>query len=123
MTGHDSSKINEINVRQEIRGSDHAPLCVTVNIENADLIASSLLERAKNLGQSYCYPKSVQKRTQRTIPSKNVNVENFREYMANHHPPVLTADDLDSALNTSLGIIKEGAKSAKVETADTGVGN
>ena len=117
------SKINEINVRQEIRGSDHAPLCVTVNIENADLIASSLLERAKNLGQSYCYPKSVQKRTQRTIPSKNVNIENFREYMANHHPPVLTADDLDSALNTSLGIIKEGAKSAKVETADTGVGN
>ena len=42
--------VKELITRQEIRGSDHAPLCVTMDIKESDLIAPFILNRAKYLG-------------------------------------------------------------------------
>lgn len=46
--------IKSVEVRQEVRGSDHAPLCVTLMIESRRAVSPShLLQRAVSLGQSH----------------------------------------------------------------------
>ena len=106
--------IKEVKVLQEIRGSDHAPLCVTMDIASYDLIAPSLLERAKNLGTSYVTPQPEHRKSPRTESSNNISINNFKRYMNEHQPPILTECDLDSVLNAGLKIIKDGANNAKL---------
>ena len=48
--------LNEVEIRQERKGSDHAPLCISLKATNFDLLYPLLLERAKYLGQSYIRP-------------------------------------------------------------------
>ena len=112
--------IKEVRVRQEIKGSDHAPLCVTMDIKRTNLIAPFLLNRAKYLGQSYITPQHKHNKLQKTESSRNVDLNNFKSYMTEHQPPALTEDDLDSALNTSLKVICEGAKNAKKDITNSG---
>lgn len=82
--------IKEVIVRQEVKGSDHAPLCVTMDIASSDLIAPSLLDRAKNLGQSYFIPQTMHTKLLKTETFKNVGINNFKSYMSDHQLPVLT---------------------------------
>ena len=58
--------VNEVTIRQDIKGSDHAPLCVTMDINVSNLIAPSLLDRAKNLGQSYYVPQIRKEKQMKT---------------------------------------------------------
>ena len=87
--------VKELITRQEIRGSDHAPLCVTMDIKESDLIAPFILNRAKYLGQSYVTPQPNHKRLQRTESSRNIELNHFKSYMEEHQPPALSEDDLD----------------------------
>ena len=41
--------VKEVTVHQEVKGSDHVPLCVTMDITFSNFIAPLLQERAKNL--------------------------------------------------------------------------
>ena len=112
--------LKEVIVRQEIKGSDHAPLCVTMDITNSNLIAPLLLERSKNLGQSYFTVQTKNRKLQRTEHCKNVNIEHFKNYMSAHQPPVMTEYDLEIALSSSLKVINEGAKNTKLEITHRG---
>ena len=44
--------LQEVEIRQEIKGSDHAPLCISLSATNFDFLYPLLLERAKYLGKS-----------------------------------------------------------------------
>ena len=102
--------VKELTTRQDIGGSDHAPLCVTMDIKESELIAPFILNRAKHLGQSYVTPKQRNNKLQRTEPSKNVELSNFKSYMEDHPPTALSEDDIHSALSTGLKLLNEGAK-------------
>ena len=92
-----------------------------MDIKKSDLIGPFLLNRAKYLGESYVTPQSKHTKLQRSEPSKNVESNNFKNYMEDHPPPVLPEGDLDSALSAGLKIINEGAKSAKKDDTTNGV--
>ena len=85
-----------------------------MDIASYDLIAPSLLERAKNLGTSYVTPQPEHRKSPRTESSNNISINNFKRYMNEHQPPILTECDLDSVLNAGLKIIKDGANNAKL---------
>ena len=109
--------IDNVEIRQDVSGSDHAPLCVTTSIPFHDLIAPLLLNRAKNLGQSFFTDQPNQgKILLKTEPRNKVNIINFENNLAHYQPPQLTSEDLDSALTTSLNIIHKCAKKAKLES-------
>ena len=84
-----------------------------MDIKECDLIAPFILNGAKHLGQSYVTPQKKNNKLQRTEPSKNIDLNNFKSYMEDHPPPTLSEEDLDSALSTGLKIITEGAMYAK----------
>ena len=107
--------LKEVTVRQDIKGSDHAPLCVSMDIASSDLIAPFIQERAKNLGKSYFTVHTKDRKLLRTEHSKNIKIDDFRAYMSEHPPPVLAESDLDTVLNTSFELISDGAKNATLE--------
>ena len=45
--------LNVVEVRQDIKVSDHAPMCISLSATNRNSLLPLLLERAKYLGKSY----------------------------------------------------------------------
>ena len=64
-----------MNVRQDVKESDHAPLCVTLTMDTRRPVsASQLLERASLLGQSH-RRKECGNKLQRSARYKAVDME------------------------------------------------
>ena len=106
--------IEDVKVRQEVGGSDHAPLCISLGIEKSNILTPFLLDRAKNLGQTYTWPLANHDKLPRTQPSRKVNMVNFNNFMANNPPPALPEFNIEIALNESFKIISEGAKNSRL---------
>ena len=100
----------KVEVRQDFIGSDHAPICASLNTLTAELLGPILREGAKNLGKSYIRPTTKSNQLLRTKPYKETNVENFKSYMSAHPPPVLTVDNIEGAINTSFQTMRDSAK-------------
>ena len=103
--------LNEVEVKQEIKGSDHAPLCISLNATNFDLLYPLLVERAKYLGQSYIRPPIKKTLLPKTKSFKEIDIEKFTVYMENHPPPMLTEHNIDTALKTGFETINEATDS------------
>ena len=99
--------LNELEIRQEIGGSDHAPLCISLGVTKYDLWFPLLLERAKYLGQSYIQPPSNKTLLPKTKSFKEIDMERFKSHMLNHHPPLLPECHIETALKTSFDIVNE----------------
>ena len=97
--------LNAVEVRKDIKGSDHAPLCISLSATSRSSLLPLLLERAKYLGQSYIGSPKKETLLPKTKPVKEIDTERFKEHMLNHQPPVLPNYDIDTALKTSFNII------------------
>ena len=99
--------LNEVDISQEIRGSYHAPLCISLGVTKYDLWFPLLLERAKYLGQSYIQPPSNKTLLPKTKSFKEIDMERFKSHMLNHYPPLLSECNIETALKTSFDIVNE----------------
>ena len=112
--------LNEVEIRQEITGSDHAPLCIMLNTTNFDFLYPLLLERAKYLGQSYIRPAVNKTILPKTRSSKEIDMEKFKTYMQSHHPPTLSELDTEIALKTCFETVNKASySSVRQEEEDT----
>ena len=107
--------VKEVTIRQDIKGSDHAPLCVIMDINISDLIAPLLRDRASNLGQSYYASQTRNNKQMKTKSYKEIDINKFKNSMSVQQPPQLSIDDLDTTIRTSLEILNSVAKNAKLE--------
>ena len=96
--------IKKLEVNQCIRGSDHAPLCVELNMGDRFVCESLLLERASNLGQTYYRP-PVAHMFKKSNPYRAVRVQRFSTVMETHPPPQLVGN-LSDVLGTGCDIIQ-----------------
>ena len=71
--------LKEVIVKQEVKGSDHAPLCVSMDINSSDLLAPLLLDRARNLGQSYFVSQTSNKKLIKTDSYRVIDIGNFKK--------------------------------------------
>ena len=106
----------KVEVRQDFIRSDHAPICVSLNTTAAEFLGPILLEGAQNLGKSYVRPSTKNDKLLRTQTCRETNVDNFKDYMSAHPPPVLTGDNIESAISTSFQTMRNGAKDSKQQT-------
>ena len=108
--------LEKVEVKQDIGRSDHAPICISMNVTTANVLGPILIERAQCLGQSYISKVCKKYVTSRTQSFKDTNMDIFRNYMSHQEPPMLGQNGIEEILNTSFKIINEGAKNSKVYT-------
>ena len=104
--------LNEVEVKQNIKGSDHAPLCISLSATNRNSLLPLLLERSKYLGQSYIGSPKKETLLPKTRPAKEIDMESFKEHLQTHQPPALPNYDIDTALKTCFDIMKEATLTA-----------
>ena len=111
--------IKDVEVVQDIRGSDHAPLCVTLNVENRLMITDKeLTTRASELGKSYQWqPK--QENVKNSLCYKKVNLDNLSRALQEKSPPIIDDTvDMNIALCTGYETIMETATSFQTEDVE-----
>ena len=101
--------LSEVDVKQEIGGSDHAPLCISLNASNMNFAYPILLERAKYLGLSYIRPPKSKTILPKTRTVKEIDLEKFMVHMLTHPPPILPECDIETALKTTFETVNEAA--------------
>ena len=118
-------KIRELHVHQNVRGSDHAPISIALDINKGKVIsAKELVERAATLGQSYQpqTPTSVYK-TRKSASYQKINKDEFIRKLNIVEPPNLRHDsDIDEVLTMGYDIIMEAATSCTRETENASCG-
>ena len=83
------NQIVDVYIRQDILGSGHAPLCVTLGIPTATLTSiNALTNRASMLGQTYNHTKEI-KRLEKSRSYKTIDMQNFNRLMHDITPPYL----------------------------------
>ena len=110
-------KIKSVYMNQGARGSDHAPLCISLETKLSDVLLPSLLDRSMNLGKTYMWPLSSKSSLPRTHPSRIVDINNFRSLIASKTPPIITNQNFETVLNESFRLINESTVSSKINPA------
>ena len=78
--------VKELKVVQDVSGSDHAPLCVTLNISGVrQMPVEMLMERSKGLGMSYY--RSVHPSLLRSPKHDTIDLERFVNRLSSTIPP------------------------------------
>ena len=95
--------IKKLEVNQCIKGSDHAPLSVELDISHHFVAESLLLERASNLGQTYYRPPNTHL-FKKSNSYRSVDVQRFSTVMEAHPPPHLIGN-LSDVLSAGCDII------------------
>ena len=101
--------LSEVDIKQEIGGSDHAPLCISLNVNNMNFAYPILLERAKYLGVSYIRPSRSKAILPKTRTVKEIDSEKFMVHMLTHPPPILPECDIETALKITFETVNEAA--------------
>ena len=82
-------QITKLVIRQDIIGSDHAPLCVTITIPSATITNIELLtKRSAMLGQCYEPPK-VAKTLRKSTSFRSTNFHNVTRSLQDIVPPII----------------------------------
>ena len=108
--------MNNLETRQDIKGSDHAPITLTINIDTwRDTSPALLLERASNLGKTHTH-KPCTTSVSRGPHHENVDLEVFARRMAQCVPPTLdevSVESVETAVKESCDIVNKIAKACK----------
>ena len=86
-------QIAEVSTRQDIVGSDHAPLCVTIDIPSASITNIDILrERAGMLGQTHHQIKDMNT-LRKTSSYRNTDLNQLTRMLEDIPPPTITSQD------------------------------
>ncbi len=92
------NRVKHLEVNQTIRGSDHAPLCVSLATQGWNHVSPPvLMERARRLGESYHKP--FEQIIHRTPRYDTVNLNDFRNVLENLEPPSVDVPDQENVMN------------------------
>ena len=98
MAKHHTAKIISIlETRQDIVGSDHAPLCIQVNLEGKITNLDEMVYRASSLGKTIVGNQEPNKLS-RSISYKEVSTASFKDTLNQLPPPTVTEASDPSAL-------------------------
>ncbi|KAK4305933.1 hypothetical protein Pmani_014601 [Petrolisthes manimaculis] len=93
------NRVKHLEVNQTIRGSDHAPLCVSLATQGWNHVSPPvLMERARRLGESY--HKHFEHIILRTPRYDTVNLNDFRNVLENLEPPSVDVPDQENVMNS-----------------------
>ena len=100
----------EVVTRQDICGSDHAPLCVSIELPTATLTnIETLAKRASMLGHTDYHAKEAFK-LKKSIPHKSLNLQQLNSVLQRTPPPDLNNhEDVQDAVNTGCNTIMDAA--------------
>lgn len=105
--------IKKLETNQDVRGSDHAPLCIELDFSHHLLVPQLLLlERASNLGQTYYRP-PVAQFSKKSTSYKLVDIHHFSTVMEAHPPPDLfngQVENLSDVLSVGCQVIDQVSK-------------
>ena len=107
-------QIAKVDIRQDIKGSDHAPLCVTLAIPSATITnIESLMKRSAVLGQRQERPKAGYT-LRKSASFKNTNLQDLKRLLENTAPPAIppvlnSADQLSNIVETGCCAIMDSA--------------
>ena len=108
--------LKDLQIRQDIEGSDHAPITITLDLDrNNRLVPSELLECASNLGKSYIQTLGNLQMS-KGPHHNNVGFELFMAKMAQLEPPalgVVNGESVESVIKESCKIINTVARECK----------
>ena len=105
-------QITEVTTRQDIAGSDHAPLCVTISIPSTCVTNIAMLqERAGMLAQSHYQSKDLQTLC-KTTSYRNIDLQQFTRMLQDRAPPpiapvITSPEQLPDALEAGWCTIKD----------------
>ena len=104
--------IKDINVHQDIPGSDHAPLTVTLATDSLPTLSpAELLQRASALGQRY--EGTPQHKLPKSVNHRKIDVERFTNALQEIAPPDFAMDgmtvDVDKAVTEGCRTIIDTA--------------
>lgn len=117
LSKHDClEQISELNIRQDIIGSDHAPLCATLAIPSATVTSiGSLMRRSAMLGQHTEQIKPMPMHKMKKSQSyKCTDLQNLTAVLQDVVPPVIppvvtSADQLSGILEAGCNVIMDSA--------------
>ncbi|MPC59118.1 hypothetical protein E2C01_053133 [Portunus trituberculatus] len=104
--------VTDVQVRQDIRGSDHALLCVTMDVDTRTTVTQGqLLQRAAALGNSH-HEMKERHGLLKSVCYKDVNVEGLMTALQEVAPPEISADedvDVNAMLREGCRVVLEAA--------------
>ena len=113
------SLLHELKIHQNVRGSDHAPISVTLRLKHSNTIAiRDLLNRAVTINQgNFTNYETVNSRPHKSLSYKEIDVNMFKRCLQEVNPPALTdVSDLEMALSSGFKSIVETAAKCKSGT-------
>ena len=108
--------IKDLKVLQDVRGSDHAPLSVTLVVGNGTIITDNELKmRSRDLGKSYYWQPKYES-AKNSLCYKKIDLENFSSELQEKVPPNLDdIVDMDAALYTGYETIIDTAVRSQIQ--------
>ena len=115
------SKISDLAIRQDIHGSDHAPLCVSLDMAGVDLTdVEDLRRRSAELGMPYAVTEPPIKLS-RSPKHTEVDKERLAALLQDTPPPQLPEDhadvDLESATREACDAVSAAAQRCRLPRA------
>ena len=103
-------QLSVVNTRQDIKGSDHAPLCVTLDIPSANVSSiDDLIRRSAALGKhtQHLSPRQIMKKS---LSYRSTNLNNLQGLLQDQVPPVIppfviSAEELSGIVDTTCDVI------------------
>ena len=113
-------QILEVHTHQGMRGSDHAPLSVTVAILTATITnIDMLMKRSEMLGQVYTQANDNQNLKQ-TPSHRKLNLEQLTRTLQEIEPPTINNhEDVEHAVDAGFCTINNAALSCRTDTPNT----
>ena len=107
-------------MHQDIRGSDHAPLSVTVAIPSATVTnIDILIKRSELLGQTHTHTHDKQKLT-KTPSYRTIVLEQLTRTLQNIEPPIIdNSADLPEVVDAGFCTIMDTALTCRSDTPNT----
>ena len=115
------TKIGDLCIRQDILGSDHAPLCISLDLNKGSLTnAEDLLHRSADLGKPYLSNEPAVK-FQRSLKHTEVDKQRLATILQETPPPQLPEDhadvDLESATRQACDAVSAAAQRCRLPRA------
>ena len=115
--------VKNLHVHQDVRGSDHAPLSITLSIDTVSaLSAKELLQRSAGLCQSHHIQAPLPgHRLKKSVGYKDVDGEKFVRLLNAIPPPVIVDDgDVSEAISRGCDVIMDIAARSTKNTPNIG---
>ena len=111
-------QISVVNTRQDVKGSDHAPLCVTLDIPSANVSSiDDLIRRSAALGKhtQHLNPRQIMKKS---LSYRSTNLNNLQGLLQDQMPPVIppvvtSAQELSGIVDSACDVIIDSVARCK----------